>query len=97
MRGAEFHGNTRRDSTTRIPSIRQATLQMGYSRDATEGTGWNETAGSYNFYARTPAKYTDIFEKQTIVDMEDIRYTIRKVRYSDKQTTKRSRPFTTLV
>ena len=32
-----------------------------------------------------------------IVDMEDIRYTLRQGRYSDKQTTKRSRPFTTLV
>ena len=62
----------------------------------------------YNFYARTPAwskiqhfaQNTPIYSRNKqnpIVDMEDIRYTIRKGRYSDKQTTKRSRPFTTLV
>ena len=43
------------------------------------------------------AKYIRETNHYSIVDMEDIRYTIRQGRYSDKQTTKRSRPFTTLV
>ena len=33
----------------------------------------------------------------SIVDMEDIRYTVRKGRYSDKQTTKRSFPIPALM
>ena len=35
--------------------------------------------------------------KTAIMDMEDIRYTIRKGRYSDKQTTKRSFPIPALM
>ena len=44
-----------------------------------------------------------LFAKQTpkvnchILSMEDIRYTIREGRYSDKQTTESSHLFTTLV
>ena len=71
------------------------------------GTGWNETAGKPTTFTRGLLRNFSISRKirryiretnsYAIVDMEDIRYTIRQGRYSDKQTTKRSRPFTTLV
>ena len=76
---------------------------------ATVGTGWNETAGKTTTFTRGPLRdqrfsisrkirrYIRETNHFPIVDMEDIRYTIRQGRYSDKQTTKRSRPFTTLV
>ena len=76
---------------------------------ASVGTGWNETAGKTTTFtrgllrtqrfsiSREIRRYIRETNHYSIVDMEDIRYTIRQGRYSDKQTTKRSRPFTTLV
>ena len=53
-----------------------------------------------NDISRKIRRYIRETNHYSIVDMEDIRYTdntLRQGRYSDKQTTKRSRPFTTLV
>ena len=72
-------------------------------------TGWNETAGKTTTFTRGPLRNQGFsisrkirqYIRETnhfpIVDMEDIRYTIRQGRYSDKQTTKRSFPIPALV
>ena len=59
-------------------------------------TKWRLMISSRNI-SRKIRRYIRETNHYSIVDMEDIRYTLRQGRYSDKQTTKRSRPFTTLV
>ena len=78
-------------------------------RRASVGTGWNETAGKTTTFTRGPLRnqrvsisrkirrYIRETNPYAIVDMEDIRYTIRQGRYSDKQTTKRSFPIPALM
>ena len=76
---------------------------------ASVGTGWNETAGKTTTFtrgllrnqrfsiSRKIRRYIRERNRYSIVDMKDIRYTIRQGRYSDKQTTKRSFPIPALV
>ena len=67
------------------------------------GTGWNETAGKATTFTQgllrnqSLRRYIRETNPYAIVDMEDIRYTIRQGRYSDKQTTKRSFPIPALM
>ena len=65
---------------------------------ASVGTGWNETAGKTTTFtrgllriqrfsiSRKIRRYIRERNPYAIVDMEDLGYTIRKGRYSDKQT-----------
>ena len=83
--------------------------QIPTSPAATVGTGWNETAGKTTTFTHGPLRnerfsisrkirrYIRPKTHYSIVDMKDIRYTIRQGRYSDKQTTKRSFPIPALV
>ena len=83
--------------------------QIPTRRAASVGTGWNETAGKTTTFTHGPLrnerfgisrKIRRYIRKQNycaIVDMEDIRYTIRQGRYSDKQTSKRSFPIPALM
>ena len=76
---------------------------------ASVGTGWNETAGKTTTFtrgllrnqrvsiSRKIRRYIRERNHYSFVDMEDIRYTIRQGRYSDKQTTKPSFPIPALV
>ena len=77
--------------------------QIPTGPSAPVGTGWNETAGKPTTFTRgllrnqSLRRYIREKNSYAIVDMEDIRYTIRKGRYSDKQTTKPSFPIPALM